>query len=293
MNILLTGINNYLGKKLASSFLEEGHQVACLVRSETLFLKNTENNPNLSMIRGDLIREKYSVDFPDNLDVAYYFSLYAVEQADIYQELELLALQNYIKKLRRVNCTHLVYVIPLRSPVNEEVEALLKENYIYYTIVRTSNIVGKSSILMRIFKHMSSKLAIIATARLAKSRCQPISLRDALIYLNFIALNPAAFNQRFDIGGPEILSYREMLDSYLQMNKVKKVIITLPFLHDAFTSFWLSRSSGIPKAIAKAFSTNIQGDILCEDNRIHELFPHKSLKFREALREAEIGYTIK
>ncbi len=286
MNILLVGINNYLGKKLATYFLDAGHQVACLVRNETLSLKNNEKNSNLSIIRGDLIREKYTVDFPEDLDVAYYFSLYAVEQGDIYQELELIALQNYIKKLRRVNCSHLVYVIPLRSPINVEVANLLKENYIFYTIIRTSNIIGESSILMSIFKQMSSKLAIISTSKLAKSRCQPIALRDALIYLNFIALNPVAFNQRFDIGGPEILSYREMLDSYLQMHKIKKIIITLPFIHDAFTSFWLSRSSGIPKVVARAFSTNIQGDILCEDNRIHELFPHKSLKFKEALREA-------
>jgi len=286
MNVLLSGINNYLGKELALYFLERDYKVTCLVRSETLFLADEKINNNLSVIRGDLIREKYSQNFPEDLDVAFYFSYYVAEQGDIYQELELLSLQNYIKKARRVNCAHLVYVMPLRSPVSNDVKDLLKDSYIPYTIVRTSNIVGKDSLLIQIFKKMASNLAIISNTKLASSKCQPIALSDAITYLDFIAFNPAAFNQCFDIGGPEILSYREMLTQFLKICKVEKNIITLPFVHTFFSTFWLSRSSGLPKLIARAFSENIQGDLLCEDNRIHDLFPHKSLKFSEAVRES-------
>src|SRR5699024_5033623 len=132
-------------------------------------------------------------------------SLYAAEQGGIYQELELLSLKNYIKKLRKAHCQHLIYVLPLRSPVNKEVKQLLKQSYIAYTIVRTSNIVGKKSLLLQIFKKMAQKLFIVSNQRLAKSRCQPIALSDAIAYLDFMAYNPATFNQCFDIGGAEIL----------------------------------------------------------------------------------------
>lgn len=214
MKILLHGVNNYLAEQLVSFFLSQSHHVTCLARNETSFLKRTPKT-HLHVIKGDLIREKFSSPFPDDLDVSYYFSLYAAEQGGIYQEIELLALRNYIKKLRRVHCQHLIYVIPLRSPVNEEVEAVLKGSYIAYTIVRTSNIVGKNSLLMQIFQKMAQKLLIVSNQRMAQSRCQPIALQDALTYLDFIAFNPATFNQRFDIGGSEILNYREMLDQYL------------------------------------------------------------------------------
>src|SRR5690606_16858244 len=231
MNVLLTGINNYLGKELTFFFLEKEYKVTCLVRSETLLLKDEKADKNLSVIRGDLIREKYSGSFPDDLDVAFYFSYYVAEQGDIYQQLEILSLQNYIKKARRVNCPHLVYVMPLRSPVNEDIKKLLEESYISYTIVRTSNIVGKNSLLIQIFKKMASNFAIVSNSKLASSKCQPIALSDAITYLDFIAFNPATFNQTFDIGGPEVLSYRQMLTQFLKIAKIKKNIITLPFVH--------------------------------------------------------------
>lgn len=286
MNVLLTGINNYLGKELAFFFVQKEYNVTCLVRSETLLLADEKANENLSVIRGDLIREKYSQPFPDDLDVAFYFSYYVAEQGDIYQELEILSLQNYIKKARRVNCPHLIYVMPLRSPVNESIKKVLEESYISYTIVRTSNIVGKDSLLINIFKKMASSPAIVSNVKLASSKCQPIALSDAITYLDFMAFNPATFNQTFDIGGPEILSYREMLNQYLKISNIKKKIITLPFVHTLFSTFWLSNASGLPKAIARAFSQNIQGDLLCEENRIHDLFPHTNLKFSEAVRQS-------
>jgi len=286
MNILLTGINNYLGKELAFFFIKKEYKVTCLVRSETLLLADEKANENLSIIRGDLIREKYSQNFPEDLDVAFYFSYYVAEQGDIYQELEILSLQNYIKKARRVNCPHLIYVMPLRSPVNEDIQSLLEDSYIPYTIVRTSNIVGKNSLLIKIFKKMASNIAIVSNSKLASSKCQPIALSDAITYLDFIAFNPATFNQTFDIGGPEILSYREMLIQFLKIANIKKSIITLPFVHTLFSTFWLSKAGGLPRTIAHAFSENIQGDLLCEENRIHDLFPHTSLKFSEAVRES-------
>lgn len=286
MNILLTGVNNYLGQELVSFFLEKEYTVTCLIRSETLFYNSKKSEKNLATIQGDLIREKYSRNFPDNLDVAFYFSYYIAERGDIYQELELLSLQNYIKKARRVNCSHLIYVLPLRSPVIDEVKDLLEDSYIPYTIIRTSNIVGKNSLLMQIFKKMTSSMTIVSNTKLAESRCQPIALSDAIAYLDFISFNPAVFNQSFDIGGPEVLSYKEMLLEFMKLSNVKRTIITLPFVHTFFSTFWLSASGGIPKRIAGAFSKNIQGDLLCEDNKIHDLFPHTCLTFREAVLRA-------
>lgn len=286
MRILLHGTNNYLAERLVEFFLSQSHEVTCVIRDENAYLKRSARQTNLRLVKADIIREKYPEGFPANVDVSYYFSLYAAEQGGIYQELELLSLKNYIKKLRQAHCQHLIYVLPLRSPVNKEVKRLLKDSYIAYTVVRTSNIVGKESLLLQIFKKMGQKLFIISNQRLAKSRCQPIALRDAISYLDFIAFNPATFNQSFDIGGSEILNYKEMLDHYLSLYKIRKTIIVLPFVNNIFASFWLSRSSGLPKPMAKAFSANIQGDLLCEDNRIHRMFPHEGLTFKEALLQA-------
>lgn len=286
MEILLTGINNYFGKQLMTFFLEKNHHVICLVRDEILFSRSVEKHSNLKIISADLIRGKSSKSFPVVLDAAYYFSSYTSEQGGIYKEMELLSLRNYIKKLRRIQCSHVIYVAPLRSGANESVEELLKESYIPYTIIRTGNLIGKGSSLIQIFEQMSNKLVIISNTRLAKSRCQPIALDDALIYLDFITNNPIAFDQSFDLCGPDTLSYREMLESYLKYRGINKTIITFPFVSNTFSTYWLSKNSGIPKAMAKAFIDNIQGDILCENEGIHELFIHQALHYQQALAKA-------
>ena len=286
MEILLTGINNYFGKQLMTFFLKKNHHVICLVRDEILFSRSVEKHSNLKIISADLIRGKSSKSFPVVLDAAYYFSSYTSEQGGIYKEMELLSLRNYIKKLRRIQCSHVIYVAPLRSGATESVEELLKEGYIPYTIIRTGNLIGKGSSLIQIFEQMSNKLVIISNTRLAKSRCQPIALDDALIYLDFITNNPIAFDQSFDLCGPDTLSYREMLESYLKYRGINKTIITFPFVSNTFSTYWLSKNSGIPKAMAKAFIDNIQGDILCENEGIHELFIHQALHYQQALAKA-------
>lgn len=283
MNILLAGINNYFGKQFKSFLLQKNDEVSCLVRKDSLFKKSISAHPNLNVIDADLIREKFSKPIPDFLDAAYYFGSYTSEQRGMYREIELLSLQNYIKKLRRAYCSHLIYVISLRSPINQIAEELLKDSYIPYTIVRTSNLIGKSSSLMNIFEQMSNKPIIFSNTRLAKSRCQPIAISDALAYLNFITSNPDCFNQSFDLCGPDTVSYREMLRYYLKYKGTKKIALAFPYINQRFSTYWLSRNSGISKAMASAFTENIKGDIFCINDKIHTMFPHKRLSFEEAL----------
>lgn len=286
MNKLLTGTNSYLGKKLKEYFLEQGYNVTCLVKSKERETDNDAAKSNLSYVIGDLIHEASKFRFPNELNVAYYFSSYTIEEGGVFQEIELLSLQNYIKKLRQAQCPHLIYVVPLRAPVHVDILKLLKMSYIPYTIIRTSNIIGIDSPLMRIFKNISSMFAIVSNKRLAKSRCQPIALKDALECLEFLSGNPLAFNQTFDLGGPDTLSYQEMIEQYLKIRGIKRKIIILPFFKVNIPSFWFTKNNGISTQMARAFNKNIKGDILCSENQIDDLFPTEKLHFKDALKEA-------
>lgn len=288
MNILLTGINTYLGVNFQSYLLERGYRVTTLVR-KTHALKNPpQPQENLTILYGDMIRESYSDNIPHNLHAAYYFSTYSTEQGGVYKNLELLALQNLVKKLRRVHCHHLVYVASLRSPVNKDVALLLAASYIPYTVVRTSNIVGKDSALLEIFKEYSKQFVILSNRHLSKSKAQPIAISDALAYLEFIANHPKTFHKNLDMGGPEILSYREMITQYLEIIGVKKRIVTIPFINDRFSAYLLQTNGNIPKEMARSFQRNIKGDLLCSNDFLHDLFPRKRLTFKEALLASDI-----
>lgn len=286
MNTLITGLNNYLGKRLAWHLADEGYMTSCLVRNEKHFLETTEKHPNLSVIRGDLVRERYTPTIAEHIDVAIYLSQDSAEWNEQYKNLELLSLINFIKQARRSNSQQLIYITRLRTPFLEEVKQILIDSYIAYTIVRISNIIGKESILVEMMKKISSRLVIFANQRLVKMRAQPIALQDLLTYLSFIVLNPAAFNQSFDIGGPDILSYKEMLSTYMKQIHVNKPIISLPSFNNRLSAFVISLTTGVSVPTARAFGENITQDLLCENNHIHDLFPHECLTFEQALKEA-------
>ncbi|GAA4784627.1 hypothetical protein GCM10023231_10440 [Olivibacter ginsenosidimutans] len=286
MNILITGLNNYLGKRLALHLADEGYRLSCLVRNEKYFLETTENHPNLSIITGDLVRERYTPTIADDIDVAVYLSQDSAEWGEQYKNLELLSLINFIKQARKSNSQQLIYITRLRAPFIPEVQQILIDSYMTYTIVRISNIIGKGSILMEMMKKISTRLFIFANQRLVKMRAQPIALQDLLTYLNFIILNPAAFNQHFDIGGPDILSYKEMLKAYMKLQKIHRPIIALPSLSNRLSAIFISLSTGVSVPTARAFGENINEDLLCEDNHIHDLFPHECLTFEQAVQVA-------
>ncbi len=286
MKILITGLNNYLGKKLAPYLAGQDNEIVCLVRHKGLQHALFEQ-PNLSVTQADLLRETYGPDMPLHADMAFYINEGASEQGGIYREMELISLQNYIKKLRRISCQHLIYVTRLRSPMAEEALQLLRKSYLPFTVVRTSNIVGRESALMNTMCKLTSKRLILASAHLAKSRTQPIALQDVFSYLKFMIMNSQAFDRKFDLGGPENLSYQQMVQTYLEICQIKnRYIIHLPFKGGCLSDLLLSLSTGLSRNSARAFMQTSTGDLLCEENGLQELFPYQTVQFNEAVKLA-------
>src|SRR5690606_7421315 len=120
MNILITGLNNYLGENLASFFAEQGDHVFCRVRSKTLFMKKRSLHANITVVEGDLFREKYAQEMPAEIDVAFYLNQELADRGGIHRDMEIISVQNYVKKLRRISCQHFVYISRMRSPLADE-----------------------------------------------------------------------------------------------------------------------------------------------------------------------------
>lgn len=286
MNVLLAGLNNYLGKRLACYLADEGNKVFCLVRNETHFLNTTRSHLNIFAVRGDLIRERYAPGLPEELDCAIYLSQDTAEWNDEYRDMELLSLNNFVKQARRLHAAHLLYVTRLRTPFVAQAYDLLRKSYIHFTFLRISNIIGKDSVLLQMMENLSAKMVIFANQRLARLKAQPIALADLLTYISFLMVNPVAFDQVFDIGGTSVLSYREMLEKYLKMNKLSRKIIPVPDSNNELSAYIMSMTTGVSLEAARAMGEHITDDLLCEENKVHELFPHDCLSFEDALQEA-------
>lgn len=287
MNILLNGMNNYLGEKLAKFLACENsfQEIYCLIRSGKRFEKNKPSIPqNIHYIECDLIREQFSTSLPKEAEAAIYLSQDSAEWNESYRDMEMLSLQNFVRQARKANCHHMIYITRLRTPFVNDVFQMLKESYIDFTVIRMSNIIGPDSILMQMMDRMSKKTMILTDTRLANAKAQPIALTDLLNYINIIILNPATFNQQFDIGGPDTLSYKDMLQRYLGITQLKRKIIQIPSIGNEIAALFVSMITGVSVPAARAYNENIRGDLLCDENRIHQLFPIECMHFDDAIR---------
>ncbi|SEN00381.1 Nucleoside-diphosphate-sugar epimerase [bacterium A37T11] len=280
-------MNNYLGKKLALHLAGQDHEVACLVRHKAFSNAEFEKYDNLSILQADLLRETYGSNMPLRTDVAFYVNEISSERGGIYRDMELISLQNYIKKLRRISCEHLIYLTRLRSPIAEDALQMLHKSYIPFTVVRTSNIIGKESTLMNIMGKLTSNKVILASSLIAKSRTQPIALKDVFSYLKFMIMNAQVFDRKFDLGGPDSLSYEEMVQKYLEICQIKhRHIIQLPIKNGCLPDLLLSFSTGLSRPSARAFLKTASYDLLCEEDGLQEIFPYQATRFVEAVKLA-------
>jgi len=119
-----------------------------------------------------------------------------------------------------------------------------------------------------------------------KTKCQPIGIRDVLGYLIGVLHNEKAFNETFDIGGPDILTYKNMLLGYANERGLKRWIITVPVLTPRLSSLWLNLITPVPYALAKSLVDSMKNEVVCKDDRIKDVVPRKCLTYAEALHLA-------
>lgn len=273
MKVQITGLNNYLARNVAVCLSEMGHKVTCLVRNRKFFHKHVPEKHGITVIEGDLFRGALPAGLDKDTHVAFYFNQSPVNEIDIRMEMDLIALQRYIRALKFTKCEHLVYVTKLADDNVDTVREYLSRSGLEYTVVRISNIIGKGSVLMNILSSLSKSKLVILPKEFAVSRCQPIHLFDVCAYLNKILGDPSAYGKVFDVGGPEVMTYKEAFERYLDIAKLKKKILALPGLSKP-VSFLLGRYIyKFEQDVAAAFNVYMRKDLVAVNNGLNTLYP--------------------
>ncbi len=286
MKVLITGLNNYLARNITVCLAEEGYQVSCMIRNKNFFYKHVPEKYGIEVIEGDLLRNDRPLEFDAEIGAAFYFNQSPVSELDIRTGMELLALQRYIQALKSTACEHLVYVTKLVDDHVSDIESYIRESGMNYTIVRVSNIIGKGSVLMNILSKLGKQRLVMISNEFAKSRCQPIHLLDVCAYLNHIILDRRTYGKTYDIGGPEIMTYQEVFERYLEVIKKRKRILPLPALGTTLTR-WMARFLyQFEQDVSAAFTTNMHQDLLCEKVGLTALYPIELTAFDAAVNLA-------
>ena len=217
MKILLTGATGYIGKRLLPLLIEEGHQVVCCVRDLDRFHPPSSIRPKISIIQIDLL-DKDSLDaIPKDIDGAYYL-VHSMSASSNYQALEQESAINFRNALNKTQVQHVIYLSGIVNNIElskhltsrKTVELELHKGIYNFTTLRAGIIIGSGSASFEIIRDLVEKLPVMVTPKWLNTRCQPIGISDVIAFLSKSIFNSKTFDRDFDIGGPDILSYKEM-----------------------------------------------------------------------------------
>jgi uncharacterized protein YbjT (DUF2867 family) len=296
MKILLTGATGYIGKRLLPILAGQGHNIVCCVRDKNRFYAPAEFIKNITVIEVDLLKQETLSAIPNDIDVAYYLVHSMAGSADNYDALESISAENFVEKVNQTNAKQVIYLSGIVNDKSlskhlssrKKVEDVLNKGSFATTTLRAGIIVGSGSASFEIIRDLVNKLPVMITPKWLNTKCQPIAINDVLEILSKSLLNPTTYNQSFDIGGPDILTYKEMLLAFAKAKNLKRWIFTVPVMTPKLSSYWLYFVTSTSYKLATALVSSMKVEVICRDTKINNILDVKPMSYENALSKALI-----
>lgn len=291
MKILLTGATGYIGKRLLPILLESGHEVICTVRDRKRFHSTMDNHKNLSIIELDLLREKDLKNIPEHIDAAYYLVHSMSSSTGDFSAMEEKSALNFRKRMNQTRVKQVIYLSGISNDVKlskhlssrKNVETILSGGNYPLTTLCAGIIVGSGSASFEIIRDLVEKLPVMITPRWLNTKTQPIAVRNVLEFLSGVLLNRASYGKSFDIGGPEILTYRDMLLQFAKVRGLKRWIFTLPVMTPKLSSYWLYFVTSTSYKLAVNLVNSMKVEVIGTENSLHKDLNIKLIPYKEAV----------
>lgn len=305
MKILLTGATGYIGKRLLPVLIEKGHQVICCVRDKNRFpTDGIYKHPNVSVFEIDFLKEVQSLSLSSSsglseglikdIDAAYYLIHSMSSNVKDFSSLEETSAKNFIKLVKQTSIKQIIY---LGGITNEEklskhlssrkrVEEILSTSGIPLTSIKAGIIVGSGSASFEIIRDLVEKLPVMITPKWLNTKHQPIAIRNVLEFLTGVLLKEETFNQSYDVGGPDVLSYKEMLLQFAEVRGLKRFIFTVPVMTPKLSSYWLYFVTSTSYMLATNLVNSMKVEVVAKDNRLEKILGIKPISYKEAVQLA-------
>jgi uncharacterized protein YbjT (DUF2867 family) len=303
LKILLTGVTGYIAKRLLPVLLSEGHEVVCCVRDKRRFDSSRFQVPGsgfqvpgsgLSLIEVDFLDKESLGAIPEDIDVAYYLIHSMSTAIGNFEELEKQSAENF---RGRINQTRAKQVIYLSGIINsgelskhlssrKAVEDTLKQGRYQLTTLRAGIIVGSGSASFEIIRDLVEKLPVMIAPRWLNTRSQPIAIRNVIQFLHGVILREETYGSSYDIGGPEILTYKEMLLRFARVRKLKRSVYVVPVMTPKLSSYWLYFITSTSYKLAVNLVDSMKVEIVCSENNLDQLLNIKLINYEESVQMA-------
>ena len=285
--ILVTGATGFIGRRLVPALLDEGHDVRAMTRRPEAYDGPGEpvagNVDDRASLRGPL----------DGVDVAYYL-VHSLDDAD-FERKDAEAARNFAAVAAEQGVKQIIYLgglgddgelsAHLRS--RREVESLLAESGVPVTVLRAAIVVGAGGISWEITRQLVKNLPAMVVPKWAATKTQPIAVDDVVRYLVGVCDKEAALGQAFEIGGPDQLTYIDMLRVASEVDNGRTVpIVQVPVLSPGLSSRWLALVTDVDVTTGRNLIDSMGVEVVVTEQRIRELVPGEPMGYADAVRQA-------
>ncbi len=298
--VLVLGATGFVGRALVAELVKRHVKIRVLARNPAKVSALFPIIGDIEVVEGDVLANKGLDEALQVIHTAFYL-IHSLGGKSLFANTEFArqdrsAATHFVSAADYAGLKRVIYLGGLGEEGAElsdhlssraEVGNILTSGQADATILRAAVIVGAGGASFEMLRHLVERLPVMICPKWINTRIQPIALRDVLAYLEGCLLNPETAGKRFDIGGPDILTYREMMDQYAEARGIaKRVIFTVPLLTTMLSSYWVDLVTPIPSGVAHPLIEGLKNEVICRDNSIDLFVKITKTRFKEAVKIA-------
>jgi uncharacterized protein YbjT (DUF2867 family) len=295
--LLVTGATGYIGGRLVPRLLEDGWRVRCLVRSaRKLEQRPWITHPRLEVIEADAADEASVRGAMDGCRAAFYLIHSMMTAGARYRSRDRDLAATFADAASSVDLAQIIYLGGLGETggalsnhlaSRREVEEVLRKGSVPVTILRAAMIIGSGSASFEILRYLVERLPVMVTPKWVSTECQPIAVANVLHYLAECPGTPATLGATLDIGGSEVVTYRELMQIMAAARGLpKRVVIPVPVLTPHLSSLWIHLVTPLSAKIARPLAEGLRNRVVCRNDEAARLMPQRLLSVSESIAEA-------
>jgi uncharacterized protein YbjT (DUF2867 family) len=295
MKVLLTGATGYIGKRLLPALIEKGIEVVCCVWDKNRFpAESYFTNSSVKFFEVDFLKPVPLPDEYKNIDAAYYLIHSMSSGITDFEKLEAASAENFLNTINQTTAKQIIYLSGITNEnklsrhlsSRKNVEEILKHGIIPVTIIKAGIIVGSGSASFEIIRDLVEKLPVMIAPKWLRTKHQPVAIRNVIESLTGVLLNEKTLGKDYDIGGPDILSYKEMLLQFAEVRGLKRIIFSVPVMTPRLSSYWLYFVTATSYKLAVNLVNSMKIEIIAKDNTLVKMLDLNMISYKDAVKIA-------